>query len=107
MSTEFYKLKLPFTELNATPVYVTGEPRYRLTVHINHEFSGELFISEDDLSSVLLALTDKTKPAVIRAARADGPEIIVQDTVLPNELLVSEYGDLTTLDEVRNSAPVV
>ena len=98
MSTEYYGLRAPFTAIR-----IIDGPKRIVQLDIDGTFAGELACAPADCPIVLLGLVDRTRGIASRGASG----IVYYSSgwarlALPDSLqLVSEYGDLTTLGEVR------
>lgn len=106
MSTNYYRLMEPIDRIE----YKTDfEPIDRgiLDLHIKEGLAGIVFHPRELMPTLLLMLADHEYPApVLRAGRAGGGvDIIVHDPAMTDETqLISEYGELVTLAEVRAKA---
>ena len=105
MSTEYYKLRKPFTHLELDSTGSHG----RLKVWIEHGLSGMLTIPDRHLADVLRPLfnNDGDYPPPLRThwGGKQGAVVTVNDESLPDEAVVlSEYGDLLTVAQVKTRA---
>ena len=102
MSTEYYKLRKPFTYL-----YLTREgDRDRLVVWIANFESGTLTIPSRHTKDILRSFFDDYVP-VLRThwGGKDRGAIVTVEEELPNKAVVlSEYGELLTVAQVRARA---
>ena len=102
MSTEYYKLRKPFTHLELDSTGGHG----RLKVWIEHGLSGMLTIPNRHLADVLLPLFVE-HPPVLRThwGGKKGAIVTVEDRTLSDETVVlSEYGELLTVAKVKARA---
>lgn len=97
MSTEYFHLRAPFTAIR-----IIDGPKRIVQLDIDGTFAGELACAPADCPIVLLGLADRTNGIASRGASGIVYYRSGWDRITPDSLqLVSEYGDLTTLGEVR------
>ena len=93
MSTNYYGIRAPFTAIR-----IIAGPTSSVYPDIAGELAGEIRCAYSAISPVLLMFADR---GTVLATRG-GSGMVYADADLPDSLqLVSEYGDLTTLGEVR------
>ena len=93
MATEYYGLRAPFASIRVVPIY----DLCLMLVDFANGGACEVRCSRDNAPRVLCALAGQI---VIATRGASG--VVYADSDLPDSLqLVSDYGDLTTLGEVR------
>ena len=93
MATEYYGLRAPFTAIRIIPIY----DLCLMLVDFADGAACEVRCSRDNAPRVLCALAGQT----VIATRG-GSGVVYADADLPDSLqLVSDYGDLVTLGEVR------
>ncbi len=94
MSTEFYRLKKPFTSARTT----VGGSHTQLALWVNHAKAGEITLRNEEVAGVLGVLCCDDA-AVIR--RDDGSLVFYDDELKPGMTLISEHGDLMTPDGIN------
>lgn len=103
MSTEYYLLRKPITSLRLEP---QGR-HFKLSIWINHALAGELVLS-DELSEVLTLFMEREgAPALQRYWGGLKEGVVVKENVknlCETQQVISEYGELTTVGEVRKSS---
>ena len=95
MSTRFYLLREPVTELQLKK----KDGRTRVDIWLRGQKAGSLMVSELDLTDLIL--TFKGKEAALRVGKKIFPE--VPQGIPPTTQLISEYGELTTLGELMEA----
>jgi len=104
MSTSYYHLREPVTALKLSP---DDEGRTRLEVEVRGYKAGSLLLDDHDVPGVLLMLSDSGRYDDVPVRTSWGGEGVgcqVTERVRgldPNLQLVSEYGELMTLAEIR------
>ena len=97
MSTEYYGLRAPFTAIR-----IIDGPKRIVQLDIDGTFAGELACAPADCPIVLRGLADRTRGLASRGASGSVYYRSGWERITPDALqLISEYGDLTTLGEVR------
>ena len=101
MSTNYFRLKKPFTSVRTT----VGGGHTQLAIWVNHAKAGDITLRNSEVPSVLQALSQDL-PAVRRVATAEGgTRLDFDDDNLESEhVLISEYGDLTCLGDLEAQA---
>ena len=97
MSTEYRRLKPPFTSARLTPA-----GKYtQLTLKVNHRIVGYLALRNDEVPEALITLS-RDNAAVSRHAAGAGKTYLkfYEDCIEQNTTLISEYGELTCLAEM-------
>ena len=102
MSTSYYRLKPPVTHLRLEK----GEGHDRLRVWVNHALAGVLTLRKEETHSMLDCFTlyedDFCCPLRTRWGGADRGAIVTENDTLPDEaVVISEYGQLLTVAEVK------
>ncbi len=102
MSTEYYRLKKPFTSVRTRPVGV----HVAMSLWVNHAKTGELTLRQDEVKDVLLALA-RGSSAVRQFGTADGATQIeyYDDDVEDDTILISQYGELTSVESISQRDP--
>ena len=105
MSTSYYRLRAPITSLRVEEKDLT---HIRIRIWISHEFSGELVLADHaEVSSIILmfALYEDDDKCPLRAhwgGKDRGAIVTVNDdTLADSECVISEYGELLTVGEVK------
>lgn len=103
MSTGFHRMNPPVTSVRLDE----GPGHDRVSVWTDHGLSGTLTVTAGQGRRLCLVLT-RADQAVTRVGVGDGMVglIVADDPPEPDECLVSDYGDVTTLSELR-AAPNV
>ena len=96
MSTSFYLLREPVTELQLKK----KDGRTRVDIWLRGQKAGNLVVGELDLTDFVLNFTGKK--AVLRVGKKIFPE--VPQGIPTTTQLISEYGELTTLGELMEAA---
>ena len=106
MSTSYYRLKKPITHLR-----LTESPGHdRLTIWVNHAMSGTLTLANRETQEFLRLFAqyqeDARCPLRTYWGGSDrGSVVTVNDDTLPDEMcVISEYGQLLTVAEVKARA---
>jgi len=98
MTTAYYCVAAPITQLRTDEV---GSHTH-LTIWVNHGLSGILVVRNEELPDILHLL--RTETEVLHTYFASGTHTSGDLPSLPSSLqLISEYGELTTLGNVRKS----
>lgn len=106
MGTTYYALKAPFTSLAIIP----GGGHAKLKIWVNHAFAGELTVRDtnehDELTAVLHALASEEEVGRLwYGGDAIGCQGVLVHAHLTNDIqVISEYGELTTIGSIRDSA---
>ena len=97
MSTNYYRLRKPFTSARTRP----GGGHVGLSLWINHAKTGEIVVRNEELKDTLLALISD-EPAVTQHGIGGGETDLSynDDTMEVGTCLISEYGELTSLGEI-------
>ena len=100
MSTEYYRLKPPFTSARCT----VGGGHTKLSLWVNHVKAGSITLRNEAVPGVLLALA--IGELVLRKAIGLFGNVgevslhFMDDDLEPDTPLISEYGELTCLAEI-------
>ena len=98
MSTEFYRIKPPFTSVRTE----VGGGHTRLSLWVNHAKTGDITLRNEELKAVLRVFCREV-PAVIRRGLTGGEVQLdyEDDNVEPDTMLVSEYGEITCVAQLQ------
>jgi hypothetical protein len=101
MSTAYYRLKRPFTSVRLS----VGGGHTQLSLWVNHAKAGDITLRNDEVSAVI-AVLKRDEPAVTKHGIGNGETRLdfMDDDVEDDTLLISEYGELTTLEEIDNKS---
>jgi hypothetical protein len=105
MSTSYYRLAEPVTSLRA----VTDGQHVRLTVFVNHANAGTLTLREEETRDFvrLLSISDDSLCAIRTHYGGDEKGCVVTENTPgmdPSLTLVSEYGEIVSVAEIRRLA---
>ena len=98
MSTEFYRIKPPFTSVRTE----VGGGHTRLSLWVNHAKTGDITLRNEELKDVLRVFC-REEPAVIQRGLTGGEVQLAyeDDNVEPDTILVSEYGEITCVAQLQ------
>ena len=101
MSTNYYRLKSPFTSCRTE----VGGGHTRLSLWVNHAKAGDITLRNAEVPKVLQALARDAPACRLVATAGGGTRLDFDDDNLePDHVLVSEYGDLTSLADLEAQA---
>jgi len=104
VSTDYYPLKLPITSLSKCD---QDEYNYvQLTIKVDGKFCGNLYIKDDEADNIICMLRSDT-PVIHTSWGGELVGVIIKTLTayVPNDMqLISEYGELTTLKELKDFA---
>ena len=100
MGTSFHLLRPPFTSVRTT----VGAGHTTLSIWVNHAKTGDIVLRNEEVPEVLLALSLRDGDDFRCAAHANSNGLRVNITLDPSTCLVSDYGEITTLAELRRES---
>lgn len=97
MSTDYYNLNSPITNLK---LFVEGQ-HYKLTVFCNHQNCGTLFLTQLEVSQIIKMFVGERVVRSYYGGDKCGKTVEIIGNVEYDECLISEYGEITNLGEIR------
>ena len=98
MSTSYYPLREPITSIWLKKL----GPYTELLVWLGHEIAGRILCRDEDEARALLRALATDHAAATVYATANGPKLaILSSGIQSDAVLVSERGELTTLQELK------
>lgn len=97
MSTSYYLPKTPITSLRAE----VGGGHTHLGVWVNHAKSGTLVLRNEEMPLVLEMLEGREVMHIHFGGVGVGVVITGGDDLEPEQMLISEYSELTTVEDVQ------
>jgi hypothetical protein len=103
MSTNYYRLKRPFSSARAT----VGGSHTTISLWVNHAKAGDIVLRNEEVPGVLLCLI-RDSEAVRRVGIGGGKTELYykDDDVEPQTCLISECGEITSVSDLTRAGAV-
>ena len=99
MSTSFHLLRPPFTSVRQTRL----GGHTTLGIWVNHAKAGDIVLRNEEVAEVLHAISSQSEDDHHCAVHR-GNALTINQHIEPDTCLISEYGELTTLAELRKES---
>lgn len=105
MSTSYYRIKKPFTSLRAEAI--PGAGYTDIGIWVNHSKAGVIVVRNEEVKDALLVFR-RSVLSVFQSGIEGGHTILdyEDDDVEDDTQLISEYGELTTVAELKAKGAV-